>query len=551
MRSKRVVLVALFIICCAPEQSVQSVDSLKGIWSSISSFPIFKLSFWKNFGRSFGIPPSGYVYTCSVYNESQVNVWIGIQTMLSLMGGTLPRANGWELYPSLQGLQPGEHWTTTDKPYYFEMLIKTTSDDYTNHMPYIPHSDVLYQQDCIQLQAKNSKHHNYFRAYTGKDLVEGRFVHKPKVEYLGYSIMPGGTADSSALSIDDHLSSLTLYNSTNQNYILGFSMQSNLTQSTMTINLCQVVALVAQNSFATLQTFEGVSTLRPGTLGVFDAQTKQCVSILPIYDVGFKGMSYTAEIYQDTDSTGVQIGWQGLMSGNYDLPHNRVRDITPITSYFWYQSVQQAKSQSTIDLPGSVWIVALSSQPEILAVAQPGQAVMYTVMRPEIGQQKKLYFIYVDAPVQAQAELFIQKFLSGTIGAPLLKNYYENIDSIMSQADVMLQPQATSAVSKTTTKTVSPALITAAVQGALSMNQGKIVDAQTGIVGYLLGSDSFLPFGVGSVPMYYSLAPSIATSEKIPTSSVTNLFIESNQTKAPQGMPKAVKSHYAVASASV
>lgn len=543
MSMKRVRIAWLSVILLQSNVGL-SIDSWSGMFSSVKSFPLFQASFWSNLGHGFGIPPSGYVYSFSVHNDSSEDVWVGQQRIVSLMGGCFPEAGGWSVSPPIL---PGTQWSQKNKEYYFEMFIKTTPKDYSNHMPYLQHSDVLYQHDLIQLQTQHSTHENYFRVYTGRDFLNGAYVHRQKAEYLGYIDM-SGKKDPNALTFISNLSSLVIKNSTQKNYYIGFSSQPAVAVTDMKESLCSVFALVASDSFAKISAFSTLTSLRPGTVGVFDATTKTCLQTIHIAGQGFKDMPYTIEIYQDPGSSTVELGWQGLVSGHYDMPMNRVRDITPIWGYFWYQSSAQYKSG--VDLPGTVWIVSVESQPEILATVTPGQVVQFLIKRPEIGTRKQIYFLYVDQSDSAKAQSFVQRFLSGAIGTSIVTSYNKQAGALISQAALQLQPQQANskgtATASQSSESISPALMSQAVQGSLKINRGQIVDTVSGTTGYLLGGDVFLPLGTGSTPMYYSLVPSIQTAEMLPTSAVINMFAEQSVTTAPKGMPTPIMSTYAL-----
>ncbi|MCX5923206.1 MAG: hypothetical protein NTU89_01430, partial [Candidatus Dependentiae bacterium] len=71
------------------------------------------------------------------------------------------------------------------------------------------------------------------------------------------------------------------------------------------------------------------------------------------------------------------------------------------------------------------------------------------------------------------------------------------------------------------------------------MHKGRIEDPSSGITGYLLGADMFLPIGVGAGDMYYKLSPSWTNSANLPlpTSAVQNLYASTLSSSAPKGMP--------------
>ncbi|HSW76188.1 MAG TPA: hypothetical protein VLG50_04050 [Candidatus Saccharimonadales bacterium] len=245
MSSKRSLI---FILCFIPLmlRPESFLDKLKGIGTSIENFPPFTGKFWKGLGTAFGASPTGYVYSFAVYNDSPLPVYIGIQRLVSIMGATFPKADGWTLIP----VKLFENYSTpAPVDYYFELFIKSSPIEYTNHMPYQMHSDVLYLQDCIQLQTKNSTTINYFRAYVGKDLQNGAYVHKLKAEYVGgYTPQAAGSKSNPGVTVGLAISSLTFRNSTAQDYYIGYVKQAKATN--MTPATCQFFGLVAKDSFA-------------------------------------------------------------------------------------------------------------------------------------------------------------------------------------------------------------------------------------------------------------------------------------------------------------
>ncbi len=48
-------------ILISPMLCADGLDAIKGIWSSVESFPLFTSSFWSGIGKSFGGSPTGYV----------------------------------------------------------------------------------------------------------------------------------------------------------------------------------------------------------------------------------------------------------------------------------------------------------------------------------------------------------------------------------------------------------------------------------------------------------------------------------------------------------
>lgn len=514
------------------------LDTLKGIWSSVESFPLFTSSFWKGLGQSFGASPTGYVYNYDVVNDTDQTMYVGIQEYASFMGGDFPKSGGWSVTP----IKPFSRLQPTTKEYYFEMLIKTTPKSYSSHMPYIQHDDALYTHDAIQLNEKNSTHLNYFRIYIGKKLEKGAYVHTPQAEYLGYSNTNAAAPknDAGNITFGSTLQSLTIQNSTSTDYWVGYVNQADAT--TMTKNSCQVYAKVVANSFGILSTFGSIISLRPGTIGIFDDKSS-LISTYQLHSNGFEDMPYTLEIYQDSTDLKPQMAMQGLMSGNYDQPCYRVRDITPIICVLWYQNVQSlpsANQQGYVDLtPGKVWpVLVVSGQVQILGGAMPGQAAQFTIMRPDLDQKSWLYFVYVDTADDAQAQQFIQNLFSGSFASSTIQNYKTQAAAQMKVASSFKIAEKTVATS-TTPDAQQQTLLIEAIQGVLQLNGGQVVDPTSGLVGYLLGGDVFLPRGTGMQPLYYVLSPSQSNLAKklLPTATVQNMYTSTLSTKAPSGMP--------------
>lgn len=529
-----VIIFSFFSISCQLRAD-SSIDAIKGIWSSVKSFPLFTTSFWKGIGQGFGAPPTGYVYSFMVHNDTDQPVWVATQDLASVMGGVFPVASGWDCTQILPFKKYGQDY----KEYYFELFIKTDSKSYSNHMPYLQHDDVLYQTEKINLipQDKNSKHRNHFRVYMGKDLVNGSYKHSLKAEFVGYENIVPNPKDKNAITFSSNLSSLSIKNSTTNNYYIGFTTEA--AANLNSIAMCQMVGLVENDSFGLLSAVGSIKSLRPGTIGIFSDIKSAPVLTVSIPEQGFDNYSYTLEIYQDQGQNNISCQWQGITPGNYDMPVNRIKDITPIIGCLWYQSVAQAPGQSLVDLPGSVWVVSTdknSKVGKILGVAQPGQVLLFTINRPSVIDTKELYFLYVNETNAIKAENFVNRFLSGAIGADVINVYKQNLNLVMKNTALQLNPASISSktVKTTTGKTVSDNLINQIVAGSFDLSRGQIVDSVSGINGFLLGYDIFMPVGIGAGPFYYVLSPSYQANQAsaLPTSAVQNLF-----TTAPKNIP--------------
>lgn len=534
----------MFLMCKPSGVSADGLDTLKGVWTGVEGFADKFAGFFKMMGQGFGASPSGYVYSFDVYNDmSSQSVCAAVSEIISFMGGDLPKAGGWN--PTM--IAPGANYLVNQQPYYFEMFIKLTDAKYSNLLPYLPHDDLLYRHDATALEGqKGSQRIHYFRAFMGKKLQNGVYGHTPKAESLGYMNPNPADAktDPGSVTTGTTLTSLTIYNSSPTDYYVGFVNQAN--DASMTQSTCLAYALVQANSFSLLSTFGTLTSLTPGTIGIFDASTQQLVKIYNLPTTIFQTlpnptpMPYTLEIYQDPAMIAgsvqpVCMELQGLMSGNYDQPIGKVRDITPVTCVFWYESVAQLGTSGYNDLtPGKIWVVAVEDSVNVITGAIPGQALQFNLSRPLYGKTLWLYFIYVDTATDSVAQQYITNFFAQSAGQSMLQNYQAQGANQISLAE---QPIVASA---TATTPIPQALLVQAAQGALALNGGAVVDSGTSVTGYLLGADIFLPSGVGAGPMYYQLQPSQANNDNLilPTSTVQNLYISSpGSSSAPSGMP--------------
>lgn len=510
-----------------------SLDTMKGILSTVESFPKKFAGFFKSLGQSFGAPPSGYVYSFDVYNDvKDQNVYVAVNEIMSLMGGDLPKPHGW----TQATVTPFTNHSVANQDYYFELFIKSTDKNYSSHMPYLPHDDLLLRQEVTALEGqKNSQKLHYFRTFMGKKLQNGSYVHTIQAESLGYlnQNSADSKSDPGSVTVGATLSALTIFNSSATDFYVGFTPQT--LAKTMTKATCVAYALIPANSFGLLNAVAPVTSLSPGTVGIFDAISEQLIETysLPAYIFcnlpNNNSMPYTLEIYQDAGAKSASMNLQGLMSGNYDQPIGNVRDITPVTCVFWYQSVAQAAASGFIDLTlGKVWVVAVQDSAKIIAGATPGQALQFSIVRPESGKKLWIYFVYVAASSDTIAQQYLQKFFTQSAGKNMREMYHQQGDQ---QIKLASQPGVTK-------KSVPQDLLVQAAQGVLSLNGGStIIDDVTG---YLLGADVFMSVGAGAGPMYYVLEPSESNSQNVmvPTSSVQNLFISSaGSTTAPKGMP--------------
>jgi hypothetical protein len=577
---KRFLFIIFFLFFCSNIFSDDDVDQIKGIGTSIfsvlKSVPSSFLSFWKTV-KLMGAAPGSYYYQYLIFNDTAEPVWVGTQQMRSIMGAIFPQANSWdcgddtkilpyERYPktatitisssdsSSKGGSPKNVGKVTDcqkHDYYFEMFIKTSDKKYSNHMPYLQHDDVLYQLDKLTLAPddKNSNHCDIFRIFMGKELKDGRYVHSLKAEIIG-SIATSSKAYKNAISVDSKVQSINIKNSTNQNYYVGFypisSAESGSTDSSslrsVTSSQCIFLGLVEKDSFGLLTTTGSITSFNPGVIAIFtEKDNTSSIATLSVPKYSFNSLTYTLEIFQDPGKQ-VACAWQGIMPGNYDMPSGRVRDITPIIGSFWYQSAAQVAQASKLaqpsgyDLPGFVSIVSYeknSKKSKILAQATPGQVVQFQIERAAIDDKKELYFLYSSSVDTVKVNLFIKNFLSGKIGASIMSAYEKNLDSVMNITSFNNTSKKQSNDPKDIEQMVT--MVNQIAFNSVQMNRGQLTDVESGITGFLLGMDSFMPVGMAEQanPSYYVLTPSLL--QNLPTNSIANYM-----NSAPQGLPTTI-----------
>jgi hypothetical protein len=535
--SRKLIMIVCFFASAAI--SANSLDTLKGIWTSVEKIPEMFGGFFKGLGQSFGGSPSGYVYSFDVYNDMNQPVYVAVNEIMSFMGGDLPKPHGF----SITVVEPFKHYQKMREGYYFELLIKSTDSHYSSNMPYLMHDDILYRHEAIQLtSAAHSQKIHYYRAFMGKVLKNGQYVHEAQAESLGYDNknLKEAKTDPGTIKLTETLSSLTIYNSTDQDYYIGFSNQSGT--ATLSKTSCASYNILEKQSFGLLSTFGDLTTLTSGTIGVFDAKTNALLLSYNMPEQVFVNMPYTLEIYQDqvpvtsgSAPAALSVAMQGLTPGNYDQPMGRVKDLTPVSCVFWYQSAAQQGQSGYIDLPGKLWVVSIDHASTVLTSAVAGQAVAWTLNRPNAGQKTWIYFVYVATSNDKKAQQFIDGFMHQPWGAKMIQKY---------QNQALQQMQFAQNVAAQGSVPAAESMLVQAAQGILSLKGGAMIDAASGVTGYLLGGDVFLSNGVGPGPMYYQLAPSGQNSANIalPQQTVQNLYASSaGSTTAPSGMPAVTK----------
>lgn len=556
-RFQYVILSFFFLLFYSTEMfSSGFVSAMKGIGSGFESFgkTIGSGDFWHSIGMGFGAAPTGYVYSYAVINNTPLTMYVNRQDMASFMGAVFPKATGF----NQSELKPFEQsYKVENQDYYFEMYITANKQEPTNRLPYV--QSALYVQDCIQLATeKNSKKMNYFHIYMGKDIKDGHYVHTPKAEFVGYANPSDSKDKGASITISDVLTgdpALTIYNSTHDDIVVGYSSKKQV--KSLSKDDCDIFFTdMLKSSFIirspTTDAGSSQQSLPLGTLGIFSKNETKSSEIFAMPVTCFGGKKYTLEIYQDVGGDRL-ICIQALMS-EHDVPSCRVRDVTPVTVVFWYESVaqlQKSDAKNMIDLPGQVWIVSKGERDTIQSQVSLGSAVQFSLLRPNIEEKRWIYFLYIDIKSDdPKGKQFVDNFIAGKNGADLVKKYEQQginqFNQIQKDLSNILTFKANAKGAKEQDKSsdkivVPESLLVAALQGALQVDGGQIKDAALDINGYLLGGDLFLSQGVGaSSTLYYQLSPSQKTATSVPTGSVVNGYTM-GISSAPKGMPAPIK----------
>jgi hypothetical protein len=482
-------------------------------------------------GEMFGIVPTDYVYSYVIWNDSNVPIYSSQQNMTAFLGGTFANALG---MTNVQTINPASSaasgvtltktladystipaistWkdtagtlTVTNEQMLFNLYISDknpSSNDIT--------SNPLYLDSIQTLSEKASTKVYHYRAYNARAWSDGVEIHTPRVELLGYSqeiASDDTTSATPSVTVSEILNSMIFLNNTADDVNVDFTYNS----SSLTIRL-------EAYSFNCITLIDETMSLRPNTFYFYDSNASRSLAFktLPFAEVGIANTSYTVEIYQNPGDLKKSVGLQGLSMGNYDTAlSGRVRDVTPISCTFWWQSVAQyaesagLSSDDTanlLDLPGQIWMVYNSVDSPIMAKVTAGNSISCNLLRPTLAKGKDyLYFVYVQTSDDAIAQKFISEFVYGSIGDDVISAYKNAATGTSS----IVIPQLVTNLSETSsTSTLNIDQELAVIAGTLDYTLGSMKDS-SGTVGYLLGGDYFASFGIGSGAQYYVLSPSI------------------------------------------
>lgn len=496
------------------------------IADSINSF--FTNDTLTTIGETFGIVPEDYVYSYAVWNDSNVPIYTSQQGMTAFLGGTFPNAlgmtnvetvspwtssnsgitltktlDGATSAPAISGWQDSSGTlTVTNEQMLFNLYISDKNPSVQDIT-----STPLYLDQIQTLSEESSTKVYHYRAYNSREWSEGKVVHVPRVELLGYSQVVDSNDDTTpqpSVTVSGLLSSLVFFNNTPDDVSVSFNYGSS-----------QLIITLEGNSFNKFSASDAKMSLRPNNFSFYESGSSTPFTTVPFADVGIEGDVYTLEIFQDSGETTKSVGLQGLSLGNYDTPvSNRVRDVTPVPCSFWWKSVAQYADANGlsdddvvdfVDLPGQVWVVYNSKDYPIMSKVSFGQAVSWNLLRPTLGKSEDyIYFVYIQTTDDSAAQSFISEFVYGDIGGKVKSSYSSDADQIAPT----VTSQLLSSLSSTSINSLSSEQEVATLAGSLDYDLGAMTD-RSGTVGYLVGADYFASVGIGSGGQNYVLSPSM------------------------------------------
>jgi hypothetical protein len=223
---------------------------------------------------------------------------------------------------------------------------------------------------------------------------------------------------------------------------------------------------------------------------VYDETAKKLVEGTPLL--------YTYEVYEKNDS--IDVGLQGLSIGKYAQTVDKndpnkvvIRDINPVKCHLWVQSAAQAQAlvaaeegyvpqYSTVfyDINEQIWIMYKTKDYILQKKVSPGAVVDFTLIRPLLSEPAThMYVVSLQTNDDAKAHLFLQRLADGVIGQGALT---------------------------TTFATFDPGFLGKQVPNTKGMISDKGTGG-SGINGVVMLSDTFISWGVGMGPFYYSCGP--------------------------------------------
>lgn len=491
----------------------QVVDTAKSVGSGASNF-------LKGMGQSVGIVDKSYHYSYQVWNDTSLTVLLVQQDLANLMGAAFPKGG------DNKGKIIGAFSNTGDQLYkqqlYFviylyadpenrEMAkfiaqttqgpIRGTTDISAQILtglitsliskisggggPFasIDKYQILYRE--INPWAANDDNIYFYRVYTQKG--------KPYGEYLG---VKAPTTDFLGM----------FYNSATSDVQMKFTKAG-----------ISYTVTLESSTFSPLQALETPNSIRPAAGKqaslIFLNNGVQFASI-PIFDQAIGNVSwneqtktydpagpmlYTYQIYND-DKNALQVTTQGLSVGRYDQPvSGKIRDINPVRCFIWRQSADQfnkiqqkesAKSNvSTDSVPfdnqaESFWISYKTADSTVQQKIEIGATGHATFIRPQIKEKESiLYGVSLSTKDDTQAKKFLDRLHAGIIGQGAV---YSKVGIAGSKFDL---------------SQIAPN------QNGLIADNNPLDKNSSGVTGYIIFADKFLPTGIDSSADYYYIVP--------------------------------------------
>jgi hypothetical protein len=508
-----------------------------------SSFSGAGSSLVQGLGESVGIVSSDYKYSCRFFNDTPAAITAAIQRVTPVLGAKFSGevTKNADIFPfqnsgdKFYGLQL----------YFTIWMLRGEAQNYQKYG-----SDVIKQGAIIgstvpglgsaigaligsvtiekglqkggfflkQIWSgiKNDNNIYFYRAYTDKGEVKGEYlgVCSTSKEFVGIFYNSTAQKDISVKYIvDKDTYQATLEPGT-------FNLLSNANPSAIRPPTSdEKRAFIFYKGTDVLSgipvTSEGIATLQIDPKS--DPQN-------PKYVVGAP-YAYTYEVYQG--DKGPAVGLQGLAIGNHvqtialgadgkaDPTKSVVRDISPVVCHIWVQSAQQFNQQvqkkdpkavpAAYDAPEQLWVAYKIHDMTLYKKLDLGKQTDVTFLRPQFSEaQALLYIVAVQTNDDAKAQQFLERLTSGKL--------------VQGSLEVP---------TKFDTATLLATTLQPNEQGIIDDTQGP---GASGVRGWILLTDTFLPRGVGTGPFYYTTLPALLDID-----SLTNPLIPFLDTKAMMG----------------
>jgi hypothetical protein len=451
------------------------------------------VGFLKGMGQSVGIVTADYHYSFQVWNDTSKAVLGATKRIVPAMGTTI--SEDYDYAQLVAAFTNSGQAFANQQLYFTVVLFADPANSFAGYLGKASVQDLqnvagnssqfqLLTRDIYPWQ-KDDNNMYFYRVYELKGQL--------KAEYLGVK-----TASTDFLGM--------FYNSSVKD--VGFSFAKGVQEYKVTLEA------------GTFNSLESTSTLFP-PIRPLEGQKKDFTFFegkrifykIPIAQEGIGNVSYnentksfdpagpmlyTYEVFSGSDGLAVTI--QGLGIGNFDQPvSGKLRDINPVQCHVWHQSAAQANVQrqkdtkkgasidtSSIpyDAPETFWISYQTKDFIIKQKVEYGKILDFTLIRPQLKEKEAwLYGVTLLTNDEGKAKKFLDRLSAGKIGHGAV---YTAAGLIGKQLDL--------------------SNIKANKNGIVSDTDPKDPD-HTGVVGYVLFADSFLPTGVDSNAEFYYFVP--------------------------------------------